>query len=262
MTALPAEGIINAGFHDAECAGYVADLPLWLSLAETVGGPIYDIGSGTGRVSLPLAAAGYEVVAIDLEADLLEELGRRAAEQQLPVRTAPADMRTLGADLPDDLPAPALVLIPMQSLQLVGGAVERHATFKGAAALAAPGAEMAVAVVGAVEPFDARDSFPSLLPPDIAYLDGFRFESTPLAVLQDTPEDQIDMHRKRVVRDEAGAIVGTPEDILITLNPVTIPQLQAEAVAGGWSLGEVIEMAATDEHAGGTVVTFYLDDEA
>lgn len=261
MTTQPRPGIVAAGFHDAECAGYQADLSLWLALAETTGGPVYDIGSGTGRVSLPLATAGFEVVAIDLEADLLAELERRAAAQGVTVRTAAADMRTLGAQLPADLPPAALVLIPMQSLQLVGGSVERHATFKEARALAAPGAEMAVAIVGAVEPFDARDAYPSLLPPDIAYLDGFRFDSTPLAVLQDGPEDQIDMHRKRVVRDEQGAILGTPEDVVITLQPVTVPQVQAEAVAAGWSIGEVIGMAPTDEHAGGTVVTFVLEDD-
>ena len=255
----PTDGIVNSGFHDAECAAYAADLALWLALAETTGGPIIDLGAGTGRVALALAAAGHEVIAVDLEPDLLAELDRRAAEQGTSVRTAAADLRTLGADLPGDLPPAALVLIPMQTIQLLGGPIQRLEAFRGAAALAKDGAELAVAIVGAVEPFDGRDTFPSLLPPDIAYLDGFRFESTALAVLQDTPEDQIDMHRKRVVRDAEGHILRTPEDVVITLDPVTIPAIQAEGAAGGWSLGEVLTMPETDEHAGGHVVTFRLD---
>lgn len=260
MSAAPSVGITSAGFHDAECGGYLADLPLWLSLAETTGGPIYDIGAGTGRVALPLAAAGFEVIAVDLDADLLDELARRAVDQGTLLRTAVADMRSLGEDLPADLPSAALVLIPMQSLQLVDDSAGRRATFAGAAALARPGAEMAVAIVGTVEPFDARQSFPPLLAPDIAYLGGYRFDSTPLAVLQEAPDDRIDMHRRRVVRDDSGAVVGTPQDVVISLSPVSPELLEAEAAPAGWSLAEVITMAATDEHAGGQVVTFVLGD--
>ncbi len=261
MTTPPSSGIENSGFHDSECAAYRADLALWLALAETTGGPIIDLGSGTGRTSLPLAEAGHEVIAVDLEPDLLDELGRRAADQGLAVRTAPGDLRTLGIDLPGDLPPAALVLIPMQTIQLVGGPAERVAAFKGAASLARPGAEMAVAIVPEIEPFDARDQFPPLLPPDVAFLGGYRFESTPLAVLQDTPADRIDMHRRRVVRDETGMILGTPQEVVITLDPVTVPALQAEGAAGGWTPTEVVDQPATDEHAAGVVVMFRLDGD-
>ena len=58
MTHQPPAATMAAGFHDAECAGYLADLALWIALAETTGGPIVALGAGTGRVSLPLAAAG------------------------------------------------------------------------------------------------------------------------------------------------------------------------------------------------------------
>ena len=62
-------------WHDIECGGYDVDLPLWRELAEATGGPVLDIGAGTGRVSLDLAGHGYDVVALDLE----PELARRAA---------------------------------------------------------------------------------------------------------------------------------------------------------------------------------------
>ena len=101
-------------WHDLECSGYDADLPLWRELAGEAGGPVLDVGAGTGRVSLDLAAHGIAVVALDAEAPLLEALERRAAG--LPVETVLADARDfeLGRRFP-------LVLVPMQTLQLLGG---------------------------------------------------------------------------------------------------------------------------------------------
>lgn len=43
------------------------------------GGPILELGCGTGRVSLPLVRAGFEVWGIDLSDQMLELLGRKAA---------------------------------------------------------------------------------------------------------------------------------------------------------------------------------------
>lgn len=255
-TAFPPTGIEASGFHDAECAGYVADLPMWLALADTVGGPIFDLGAGTGRVSLPLAAAGHQVTAVDLEPELLDELRRRADAQGIPVATAAADLRTLDVQLTAGFTPPELVLIPMQTIQLLGGPDERRAMFAAASAVAAPEAELVISVVTEVEPFDGRTAFPALLPPDIAYLDGYRFDSTPLAVLQESSADRIDMHRRRVVRDADGQILGNPEDVVISLDPVTIAGLHDEAASAGWAAGEVVPMPATDEHAGATVVTF------
>ena len=39
-------------WHDVECGGYDADLPLWRELAREAGGPVLDVGAGTGRVAL------------------------------------------------------------------------------------------------------------------------------------------------------------------------------------------------------------------
>src|SRR6188472_2825680 len=67
---------LAALWHDLECGGYREDLPLWRSLADEQGGPVLDIGAGTGRVALDLAARGVPVVALDADAALLEALDR------------------------------------------------------------------------------------------------------------------------------------------------------------------------------------------
>ena len=44
-------------WHDIECGGYAEDFALWRELAAEAGGPVLDIGAGTGRVSIDLARA-------------------------------------------------------------------------------------------------------------------------------------------------------------------------------------------------------------
>ncbi|MEN0015031.1 MAG: class I SAM-dependent methyltransferase, partial [Solirubrobacteraceae bacterium] len=228
MTPVPTTALASCGFHDAECASYDADLSLWLAIADTVGGPILDLGAGTGRVSVPLALAGHDVRAVDLDGDLLDEAARRAEEAGATISTSVADLRTLDADLGPLDPAPSLLLIPMQTIQLLGGSDARRAMFAAAARVAAPVAELVISVVLEVESFDGRETFPPLLPPDLAFLGGFRFESMPRAVLQDTRTSPIDMHRRRIVRDGLeGAIVSMPEDVVITLDPVDVAGVQA-----------------------------------
>ena len=61
-------------WHDVEHGSYDADLPLWRQLADATGGPVLDLGAGTGRVSVDLAAQGHDVVALDSDPELLAEL--------------------------------------------------------------------------------------------------------------------------------------------------------------------------------------------
>jgi SAM-dependent methyltransferase len=244
------------GFHDAECAGYQADIPLWIALADTTGGPVVDIGAGTGRVSIPLAAAGHDVIAVDVEPALLRALDSRAAEAGVTVTTVAADARALDG-FPAALRGARLVAIPMQTIQLLGGADARAACFRGAADIAATDAELVISVVLDVESFDGRDASPLLLGPDVAQLDGLRFESTPLAVLQSPGGGPVDMHRRRVARDASGLALGAAEDVVITLDPVTVDGLISEAAQAGWAGGEVIDLPPTDDHAGSTILTFH-----
>ena len=69
---------LAALWHDLECGGYREDLPLWRALAAATGGPVLDVGAGTGRVTLDLAASGVAVVALDTDAALLAALEHRA----------------------------------------------------------------------------------------------------------------------------------------------------------------------------------------
>ncbi|MBZ0286497.1 MAG: class I SAM-dependent methyltransferase [Anaerolineae bacterium] len=61
-----------ARYYDAENADKTDDLNFYADVAEEYGGPILDVGCGTGRVVFHLAQAGYITHGIDSEYDMLE----------------------------------------------------------------------------------------------------------------------------------------------------------------------------------------------
>ena len=61
-----------ARFYDAENTDKFDDIQMYQELAQAYGGPIIDIGCGTGRVMIPLAQQGYEVHGIDYEDAMLD----------------------------------------------------------------------------------------------------------------------------------------------------------------------------------------------
>ena len=64
--------------YHAHHSQYNEDLPFWLDLARQQGGPVLELGCGTGRVLLPLAQAGFRTVGLDNDLDMLRFL--RAAQ--------------------------------------------------------------------------------------------------------------------------------------------------------------------------------------
>lgn len=68
-----------ARYYDAENTDKDDDIPFYLQLAQEHGGPLMDIGCGTGRVMFPLAEAGYTVHGIDSEEQMLARAEARKA---------------------------------------------------------------------------------------------------------------------------------------------------------------------------------------
>src|SRR6188508_1195508 len=62
-----------APFYDWENARTLGrrDVPFWRNLAVHAGGPVLELGCGTGRIALPLGRAGVHVVGIDRSAAML-----------------------------------------------------------------------------------------------------------------------------------------------------------------------------------------------
>lgn len=255
MITAPSPAQEAVGYHDAECAAYQADQPFWLALADTTVGPILDVGAGTGRTSIPLALAGHDVTALDLEPALLDELQVRAAQAGTTVRTVAADMRSPAAAA-HERGGYGLIIVPMQTVQLLPTAADRAQSFRALRELAAPGGELVLSVVPVVEPFDSRVMPEFQLPEDLAQHQDWTFASRAVAVLQDTPGARIDMHRERQARGSDGVPTAPPAPICIQLSAITLEGLQVEAAAAGWEPVEVLPLPETEEHAGSVMLTF------
>ena len=59
-------------YYDAETADYAVDIPAYSMLIERFGGPVLDVGCGTGRVSFALARQGIMIAGIDTSQPMLE----------------------------------------------------------------------------------------------------------------------------------------------------------------------------------------------
>src|SRR3989440_7080952 len=59
------------------------DLWPWLELAQAAAPPVLYLGIGTGRLAVPLHAAGIELVGVDRHPGMLERLRRRLPDMEL-----------------------------------------------------------------------------------------------------------------------------------------------------------------------------------
>jgi len=232
-------------WHDVECGAYVADLALWRALAQAHDGPVLDVGAGTGRVALDLAEHGHDVVALDLDPELLAALRARARAGGFAIPTHAADARTFdldGARFP-------LILVPMQTVQLLGGPEGRASFLAALRRHLAPGGTAAIALADALEAFDVDHIDPPL--PDIREVDGVVYSSLPVSV-EDLGPVGMALHRVRETVQVDGAHASEENTIVLdALHPDT---LEAEARAAGLTVLKRLAIPATEEYVGSAVV--------
>lgn len=66
-----------APFYDLEFDSFDADVDLYLGYAQIVGGPVLELGCGSGRLLLPIAEAGFQVTGVDNSASMLDRARQR-----------------------------------------------------------------------------------------------------------------------------------------------------------------------------------------
>src|SRR5262249_29712293 len=90
------EHYVDAALYDYEYRRRRADVTFYRELAKRRGGPVLELGAGSGRLTIPLARDGHEVVALDRAPAMLDRL--RARVDALPA-AARARVTVLEGDL-------------------------------------------------------------------------------------------------------------------------------------------------------------------
>jgi len=241
MSAPPAEEA--AIWHDVECSAYAADLPAWRRLASAAQGPVLELGAGTGRVALDLERAGSEVVAVERDPDLAAALAERAG-QTLEVVVADA----LALDLDRDF---ALVLAPMQLLQIIGGQAERARTLDAVARHLRTDGVVAAAIVESAPDgdVDAGDILP-----DVREVQGWVYSSLPVALRADAAAFEATRVRQRVSpRGELAEWTHVDR-----LERLSAEELDSEAARAGLVPRDRIAIPGDDAFVGSTICVWAL----
>jgi SAM-dependent methyltransferase len=126
-----------ARLYDPWSRSVVEDVSFYVDEAVRSGGPVLELGVGTARVAVPIAAAGIPVVGVDLSEGMLGVARERASLAGVALDLRQGDMR----DPPVEGSFP-LVVIPFRSLLHMETDIDRRAVLRAVAARLAPGGRL------------------------------------------------------------------------------------------------------------------------
>lgn len=89
-----------AHYYDIDDGRLTDDIPLYVGFAHKTGGPVLDLGVGSGRLAISVALSGYRVVGVDSSEQMLALARQRAQDAGLEdsITLIRADFRFLQMD--------------------------------------------------------------------------------------------------------------------------------------------------------------------
>jgi SAM-dependent methyltransferase len=100
-----------AELYDAWSRSVTEDVSFYVEEALAAGGPVVELGVGTGRIAVPIAEAGVEVIGVDSSAGMLEVARARAAAAGVELDLREGDLRA-----PPVEGEVGLVIVPFRAL--------------------------------------------------------------------------------------------------------------------------------------------------
>lgn len=73
-------------YYDLQYQSYLKDLPFLQEWAEKQNGKIVDLACGTGRVTIPLAELGYNIIGVDINEGMLDRAKEKTKNVNLPIQ--------------------------------------------------------------------------------------------------------------------------------------------------------------------------------
>jgi SAM-dependent methyltransferase len=144
----PRDGAADlARYYDLDAIDLLDDLPIFLDLASTADGPILELAAGSGRLAVPMALAGHDLVCVDNDPAMLERahLGWASqADDDGPgsLETIAGDMRTFRSETRF-----GFVFVAINTLLLMPDDASRLAVLETAAANLQPGGLLVIDVL-------------------------------------------------------------------------------------------------------------------
>ncbi len=128
-----------ARLYDLDLQDDPGDLDLYRALVARAGGPVLELGVGSGRLAVPLAAGGVTVVGVDRDPAMLARARARAEDAGLPpdrLLLVEGDLRTAEVPLSGTF---GLAFIALNSLMLLASRAAQAAAVRVLAERLAPG---------------------------------------------------------------------------------------------------------------------------
>lgn len=122
-----------AELYDPWSASVVEDVAFYLEEARRSGGPVLELGVGTGRIALPIAADGIRVIGVDSSRGMLDVCARRAALAGVQLDLRVGDLRE--PPVREQVP---LVICPFRSLLHLRTDEDRRRVIEAVRALLVP----------------------------------------------------------------------------------------------------------------------------
>jgi SAM-dependent methyltransferase len=129
-----------AGLYDAWSRSVTEDVSFYVDEARRAGGPVVELGVGTGRIAVPTAAEGIEVIGVDSSPGMLEACARAA---ELAGVAHLVDLRLGDLTDPPVEERVRLVTCPFRSYLHLRDDVERLSALRAAQELLVPGGRLA-----------------------------------------------------------------------------------------------------------------------
>lgn len=89
-------------FYDLHTRGFEDDIPFYVKLAQSAS-RVLELACGTGRLAIPIAKEGREIIGLDISEGMLKEARKKASKQGVNLNLVCADMRMFNFKVKFDL---------------------------------------------------------------------------------------------------------------------------------------------------------------
>jgi SAM-dependent methyltransferase len=189
-----------AELYDPWSRSVVEDVPFYVAEARKVGGPVVELGVGTGRIAIPIAHQVIHVIGIDSSRAMLDACSRRAEDAGVAdrIELRLGDLRSPPIEEPV-----SLVICPFRSYLHLADDGERVEALEAAHAALLPGGRL-VFDVFAPAPDDIAETHGRWLErePDIYERADWDTQSRTLTLSVRGPEGSATMALSWISRDE------------------------------------------------------------